>query len=654
MVHFLTWYPAKIIRGPFSDRPTANVMHDTMFIDEDTHKFYFWDEMMAEWMEHSAVATNTSIVASMSVYRVGDMVTVRNNLTGLKVFEEDDTGTGDASLAFQYAIDNMPDETSSQTNDIKWAGAIAVMSGLYQCKTPIVMNGVTLGYHGVSLIGENRASTKLRFAPTTPIASGFDIRMARPSLRNLRIYGNNNVPLLVSVVGPGHSAWYGSIDNCQFDGANYDTANGYENGLAAWKGGQTGVKFDGTNISLYFWNINQCFFHGFEIALHFYERQITSCETSNCAFDHNRICIKTSGGQHNFNNIWLSGDANYGDIGIWVLPEGANGVGAQNNFSNISIELLRTASILTNAIAGSATLDLPNLPRQGAIGILLDAGTGNNKVASSVIASSAPGGKVVDKATPYSNFVDEDAIPNRVSKNLTSLLGSWLAGVQRPGLETGLLQGNIVEDPAGTFTNLATANGACRSITSSATNQVRSIYFSNTGATGGSSVFNRQTNPQLSVRFYTVNNTDVRLFIGLWDKFTAPGAGPLADPLGNRSGVGLWMTTAAGNTDYKVMHNNGATNSTISTFASPIPQITNGRVLQTIISTDDAAGTFVVSVDGLKVAGSPAIWSMMSKAVTTAIPATGGALGWLISFESLSGSKSLRLFEIELETRGIK
>jgi hypothetical protein len=636
-------YSALILRGLSTDtKPTTGILPDTMFIETDTSLFYFWDDMMSEWMEHHASAPNTSMVASLSVYRVGDMVTVRNNITGMHAFEVDDTGTGNASTAFNYAIQNMP--TSTVVGTVTYKGRISVMAGAYQCKTLIDFDADALGYNGIELVGEGRGNTRLVFSPTAALTNAVRFRMSRPRIADLSIYGNSNVGNLLTVNATATAYWLGVIERVQFDGANYN-AGSTESGLANYTPGQKGIIIDGSSgiaAKVYFWRIHGCFFRGLEMGVHLYDQQATSVNQSDNAFLNCRIAEKITASQQNLHNFWIQGDANNGDIGIWCTPQGT-GVGSLINISNINIEMGRTADI-TAPITGGTSINVLDLPRLGAIGILQDAGTANIRTVN-IVATSAPGGIIVNKA-PHANYNAENLYSEKLSERVQTITGRYLPGYVDVTNASGILKGCIRENSAGT--KLSLSNGVGRRYTTSTTiNTPRFIYYTNTGLTGGASLIGRVHAPKISVRFLpggTNPTASLRMFIGLWQTFADPVSS--SDILNTpRAGVGLWLDTAVSN-NYRVMHSSGAGASTKSDFDTP-QAVTAGTVLRTMttVNYDDttpANTDYTVWIGG------------RAKTVTTNIP-TANNFGFLIYFENLAAEdKHLSIYEIEMETRAVK
>lgn len=658
MVHLIKRYPAMILRGPIEDRPTENIVHDTLFIEEHTHEFYFWDAEMGEWMEHHASATNTSMVASMTIYRVGNMVTVRNNVTGLHEFEVDDT-TGDASTAFNYAIQNVP--TSALAGTATYKGTISIMGGVYNCKTTIDLNAISLGYHGVGLVGEGMGVTRLNFIPTAALTNGIRLRMSRPTIANLRIYGNANVTYLMQIVNDASTPfWNGLIEHVTFDGAQWNTGD-VESGLPDYKVGQTGLRNDGALHGAFFWNIDKCFFRGFEYGINWSNVKSTSIELSNCHFTNNRVAIKCSGSQNNFNNCWIQGDLQSGDIGIWFVP-GVDGIsfGSLENVNNIQFEMPRTADITANYVpgvpdltaapdyyGGSVTgLPISGLPKQGAIGVLKDAGTANIRT-SNLTSTHSDGGVMVD-LVPHANFDTESRSVLRPSQALNTVVGTYFPGAQRLTQESGILKGNVAETVTGTNVGLA-AGPARRYTTGTTISTARCIYYTNTGVANGSSVWTRSHNPEISVRFLsggTNPTANVRQFIGLWQPVPAAGGtfnpltGDLPDPLTGKSGVGVWLDTAV-SPNYRVMHNDGTGGSSITNFDSP-QAVSASSALRAMVTHDSDDSSFSVRI-GSRV-----------KRVATDIP-TAGHFGWLIFFQNTATEdKQLNIYDIEFSPRMLK
>ena len=130
----------------------------------------------------------------------------------------------------------------------------------------------------------------------------------------------------------------------------------------------------------------------------------------------------------------------------------------------------------------------------------------------------------------------------------------------------------------------------------------------------------RRANPRFYVRFYPAQTTAQRIFIGMWNIFSAPTT--TADMLNGRAGVGLWLDTGVSN-NWKVMHNDGTGASTTVDTGQAITIAD----LQTVeIRADHIAGKFGVT--------HAATGTYTNRIVSTDIPTTQ-ALGFLISLETL-------------------
>ena len=611
------------------ERPSPAIVNSYL-LEQDTKKEFYYNG--TTWIEQvsgggGGVVDNLG-PTSMTIYRSGSLTKVRNNVTGV-VSSTTWTDATDSSPAFNYAIQNLP--TSAVSGTVTYKGGIGVLGGVYNCKTLVDLDGVTLGYHGVQLIGEGPV-TRLNFTPSSTLTNAIRIRMGRPRLSNLRIYGSSNVTNLVQLVSETNTPmWWGMVDYVQFDGANYNTG-GSESSLAEYQAGQTGLKFDGQFHSQYFWNINNCAFRGLEYGINLADVKATSTEQSGNYFLNCRVGEKMSASQNNINNVWIQGSAASGDIGIWLVPAGSIGaVGSLTNISNVQIEMFRTASI-------GAGLGINDLPRSGAIGILKDYGTANIRT-SNVVSTSADGGDVVDLVT-YSNFDTETRSLLKPSASLRAHTGIYLPGATPKGGATGILWNNLVESVAPTLVSL-TNGPAGKFSTGTTINTIRYMYFSNTAATGGDSMWGRSHNPQISVRFLlggTNATAGVRLFIGLWTHFSNPTA--TADFLASRNGVGLWLDTDV-SSNFRVMHNNGAASSSFTNFDNPITASNaTGGPVQVMVSFD--TDLYIARIQG------------RGKPISTSIPASGHH-GFIIFLQNTTtDNKDLNIYEIEMLCKAVK
>ncbi len=611
-----TWYTDTL-----NERPTG-ISNRAVTLEIPTRKTFRYDG--TKWISPSTAYPGG---ASVRVYKEG--TTYVAELYDGTILSTSNT---DASVVINAAIAAIP--VAAVAGDVTYKGRVFIHGAAYDCKTLIDVNGLTLGYHGVQLIGEG-AATRLNFSPASALPIAIRMRMSRPRISNLRIWGNSNVAKLVGLVNEAsNSMFQGTIDYVQFDGANYNTGN-YESALAEYQAGQQGLHFDGQFHSSYFWNINNCAFRGLEYGINLADVKATSTAQSGNYFLNCRVGEKVVGSQNNISNVWIQGSALSGDIGIWCVPAGALGAkGSLTNISNVQIELYGTADV------GSG-LGITDLPRAGAIGILKDQGTANIRT-SNITSTKSDGGDVVD-LVPYNNFDTESRGVIRVSKSIANLTGSLMPGAVPITQGDGILAGNIVESAGGS--NFSLTGGAARRYNTTTTiSTPRYMYYNQGGTAGNDSMWGRAHNPTVAVRFLlagTNPTTGVRLFIGHRVGGTSFG-NPVAasDVLASATGIGVGLDTSL-SANFRVQHNNGAANSSYTNFDTPVTATQATTLAAAVtVETDNAANMYVCSING------------RCKRVTANIP-TSGHHSWLIFFQNTATEdKWLYIYEVEMLAKG--
>ena len=303
------------------------------------------------------------------------------------------TSTTDASVPINAAINNIPGAATRGHG-----GAVFIHAGDYDCKTTVLHDIDTTTYHGVTIMGEG-FGTRLNFTPSSTLTDGIHIKALGDRVSSLRVYGNSNVTHLITATGKGAGFTrhdYGSIDHVRFDGANA-SLNG---GAPAPVAGQVGFYMNGTVATLaeFFWKIHNCDFRGLDIGLHAFDQYSTSTSQSNLTFFNCTTAEKISSGQHNINNLWIQGDTNNGQYGIYFASEGT-GVGHTTNLNNLQIELHKTATVCA--------------------GIYIEpAAAGNIRISNCRNAFADPDYwfTIIDRSTSYTNYDFERCINPAPSK----------------------------------------------------------------------------------------------------------------------------------------------------------------------------------------------------------------------------------------------
>ena len=438
--------------------------------------------------------------------------------------------TADAAIPINAAINNFPGALARG-----YAGRIFIYAGTYDCKSTISADSDVTAYHAIELEGEGIA-TSLNFTPTSALTNGLFLKMARPRLANMRIYGNSNVTNLVQIKGEATAAFrndYGIFENLQIDG-NPATGVSFSSSSGIFTTGQKGLYFEGSRAT-YFYKLNNIDCRGLDIGVHFFNQKSTSSLTSGVTAINCDTGMKISGGQHDIQNCWFQGEDSVGRFGIWILPEGT-GVGAFTSVSNVQTELRKTGTECA--------------------GILVDTGVSNIWL-SHIRNSSASDNEwwhvVLDKTEQNPSVVYLDRM-FRFPISTRQEYGIWYAGTQGIGNEFGTLAGNIVETPSPQTTIVSLADGPAKRY--SANNSLITAHYNHHNGTAftNTSPWGSGQFPVMFFKFLPSHIVNVRLLMGFWDQFAAPTTS--ADPLASRRGIGLWVDTNV-SANFKIMHNNG-------------------------------------------------------------------------------------------------
>ena len=302
-------------------KPTAAAEPlNTIFQETDTHNDYInngtaWvlyrgpakTETLTNKTLDSDLNTVKLPVYSVLVYKSGTTYKAKNMETGGTLAT---TSTTDASTVINDAINNIPGAAARG-----FGGIIFIRAGDYDCKTTISADISTTSYYGVELVGEGR-NTRLNFTPVSALTDGIKLRMPRPRLGNMRIYGNANVTNLIHILGLGTNPRvdYGILENLQIDGtpATVDTlADGTPTA------GQKGIYMDGS-LATFFWKFSNLDFRGLDIGAHLFNTYATSTLQNNISSLNCNIGEKISGAQHSISNCYFQGEATVGQYGIWL------------------------------------------------------------------------------------------------------------------------------------------------------------------------------------------------------------------------------------------------------------------------------------------------------------------------------------------------
>lgn len=551
--------------------------------------------------------------ASVSIYKVGSTY-VAQDYTG-KILS---TSATDASVVFNAAIANFPNALARG-----WGGKILAYAADYDCKTLIDMNGPTLTYHGIHLVGEG-PGTRLNFTPSSALPTGLRIKMKQCRLADMQIFGNANVTNLVEAVGPGASTRhdYGTLEGLFFNGANVVT-----DAPVAPVAGQKAIFMDGTVTALFWWTIRNCHFRSFDIGVHLKELFTTSVDQSNITFSMCNEAERISGGQHNISHAWIQGHgaapdspANIGQYGFHLMREGA-GTPNYVNITDVQGELRKAGT--TCALV---YVDVTGIPQgEGITNIYTERVRNAN-------ADNVLWHHVLDESLLHVNLNAESGYFLRPS--MTNKRVGWVTGGNGFHQANGLLNNRLFESAGGS--SVVAASGMARQLdTGGVINTVRSVYWAT------ASPYNRTCNMKLRTKFQLTPTpiAATRIFIGFSDQYVALPAASGADPLNApRTGVGLWLDTAV-SANWKVMSNNGTLASTVADLSTPTAAEGNYPHVAEIIANNAGSGSFIVKYDNVVTT------------VTADIPAQGDDIAPLMSIENtVASGKQVLIYYYEMES----
>ena len=486
----------------------------------------------------------------------------------------------------------------------------------------------TTTYHGVELEGEG-LGTRINFTPSSALTDGIRLRMTHPRLSSMRVYGNSNVTNVIHVTGAGvpNRNDYGILDHLQIDGAPATQVT-YGASLGVFTAGQKGIFFDGsTTTPMYWWHVHDIDMRGLDIGMHLYGEQMTSTMQTNITGNDVNIGEKISGGQHNIVNCWFqaSGTLGVGVYGIWLTNEGV-GNGSQTRIQNVMVEGFdktgaeSAAICIDTNIANIFTSQITNVS------------AGDNQYHYAILD------KNIRPVNHHTDWYLRRDIHNQIKT------GHWQCGNTPFGLEDGMFRRSIVESPLNQFTSANTSNGPTKIFnTTTGVNSISSIYYNkHDGYTAprNTSNFSRGDFPKFTVRFLSLDITQMRMFIGFWNAFAAPTSS--ADILNAKAGVGLWLDTGV-SPNWKIMHNDNAGASTITQIGSGLPVGVYMNKVEITLNDSTGKATLNFVSDG-----NP--WTTIT--ASTNVPDNSYQLGWLISLENLGAGKTIFLYDIDLEVVG--
>jgi hypothetical protein len=614
---------------------TTNLLAETKFYETDTERTARWTGSI--W--NFPIPFVSASEGSFTVYIAGTTVKARNNMTGLIAASGDNTV--DAVPTIEYAINNIPGAAADG-----WGGKVHLMRGLYKCITQLDLDIANTTYHGVELTGEGKG-TRLRFIPASgsPIVDGIKIKMSRPRIANLVIYGNDYVTNLIHDVGSGSVRHdFGIIENVQFDGVGFTHTQPEWNTVPSTVTNQVGLLHDGSVVANFFWTLNNCWFRGLHMGVNCYDQYATSTSQNGNVFLNCEYGERLSGSQHNLSNFWIQGITTVGKYGLWFKPEGVVGnsglgegaVAGITNIINIQAELHKTAEECAAVLIEKGTSGTPGSTKTPA----------NIRMVNVRNSYSDPQYwfSVIDKTdNTRGNFDFERGYIRKITA-LKQRLGSFAPGhhavVAGVPQADGILHGNVVELTAvgsGSYAFINLGEGLARQLSTGATaNSI--VGYRATNASGGR--YNRQANPKLIVRFMLQSNAitnNGRIFVGQWGDFADPTISPSNDLLNGKNGFGLWCDMGV-STDWKVMHNDGTGSATVNPL-STVSQIA-GLVMYIVeVRIDDAAAKAFVTLNSVQTT------------ISTDLPASGTALGWLIYWDNIAAAqRQLWVHDVELET----
>ena len=543
------------------------------------------------------------------------------------------SSTTDASTVINAPVANIPGGVTRG-----FGGRVFIQAGIYDCKTTINMDYTVFGYQGVELQGEGFA-TQLRFTPASALADGIRIKMTRPRIANIMLYGNSNVTNLLHSVGalPGRSDG-GIVEGVYFYGANSDLA-GPDVEAPSVISGQIGFLKDGTTATgaCFMWNMANLQFYNLDIGAYSKKELATTGAWTNIHCIFCSVGLIFSSGENRVTNVYGTG----GHIGrylIWLKDDGGSNTGSNNSLFNIVGELYA--------------------PGQECATLLIDANCGFNRygqISSNLWGAPFDAGnhfRVIERA-PY-RMVNRDldlAAPPPIG-NLTNIaVGKWICGYQPIGNAEGILNGCLEYAGITPVFYAAGIDGPMRFLQTPSTpaNSVAYYKYNNPNA----NLIRRDYNPELKTRLLPSQTTTVRYFIGFWD---APTVTPTSttDFLNGRKGFGFWVDSGVSSGQWKVMTNNGTGASTLTPIAGN-PVLSSGYIqkfrLQIFEHTLNAFGA--PPPPTVKVVAE--LWDsvgLIRTIVTTDVPPNNGdILTPIIFIEQLAtGGHSGIFFEMELRT----
>ena len=296
-------------------------------------------------------------------------------------------------------------------------------------------------------------------------------------------------------------------------------------------------------------------------------------------------------------------------MGYISLAEGT-GIGHTSNLSNMQIELHKTATLCAGIYIEPAT-------------------AANIRISNCRNAFADPDYwfTIIDKSTSYTHYDLERCINPAPSKQNYRM--GWFTGIEPATAGQGMFTGNMAD--IGTTAAIHAASGVIRRFSTGGTiNTMAGRIFT-------SNALQRTDNLDFTAKIFNVHITNVRVFVGLIGIFVGASIVSSADMLNARNGVGLWCDTAV-STDWKVMHNDGTGASTVVAMSTPAA-IDASNVRKIRVIAKDSINKFTVQFENT------------STDITTDIPATATALGWLVSIENTTAAdRQLYCYFVELKS----
>lgn len=586
--------------------------------------------------------------STYTVWISGNCIQARNNHTGIIDFSGDNSV--DAAIPINAALNNIKNIASTPSHV---GGTVFVMQGQYLCKSEIAIDSISGGNfawrHGIGVQGEG-IGTFFDFVPTSgDNHNGVRMRGNYNSLRNCMIRINDRVFNGILAQGASGTQYnWGLIENVSVNSSGSTIPTGRASTATASSNvvsGQIGLHMVGKrDVSGYFaanYKVHNCEFFCLDTGIYCEGQNVDMCNWSNIHIGACEVGWIIEGVQHNITNVRI---------------EGGGGVGSGNSVSastigsrGIWLREPRQAGETSGQVGGNINM-LNNinveLHKFNSQGILSEAGVNNNFLVSQYNSSndSMSAHAYVDNHTFGAAQFDyrEMQQGNRVSRSRRRtgqiIYGSNASG---GGHEGGILAGNVKYQVDGADTNLAVTaftNGPFASLTTAAASgSVACVFFNMSGIT-------RNNYPNFYTRFLP-NSTNCRIFMGLWNGFSAPTGN--ANVLSGMKGMGLYYDSLSG-THWRFMHNDASGTASVSEF--PTVQmgdvtygsgaITTGAVQAVSVNYDNGNPSCNVRHHGRAYD-----WRTSGQ-----IPLSGGfQMGFLIYIENQSGSaaKTLRLFETE-------